>query len=329
MGGAATRLWFLAAFLVVLGLASLLLGARAGIGPADLAGLLQNPASADPDQIVLRDMRLPRTIGALLAGLCLGAAGALIQTLTRNPLADPGLLGVNAGAAVGIVLAVWLAVPLPAGMAWLPALAGAFAVLAVIWLIGSVLPSPLTLILAGAAITAILSAALRGLILLDPWALDTYRTWIVGSFDQVTRDTVWRATPLALSGLGLGLVSARQLDIVSLGDDTARSLGADPTRTWLSTLVAIGLLTAASVLIAGPLAFVGLVAPHLARTFEAQTTRTFVLFAGCCGAGLVLSADILGRILIPGLVIEAGLLVTLIGGSFLIWTIRQMAERTR
>lgn len=293
---------------------------------ADLAALLSPPAPEDADGIVVRAMRLPRTLAALGAGAALGAAGALIQTLTRNPLADPGLLGVNVGAGVGIVFTVWLLGPVSQVALIPPALIGALMVLALVWAIGAASRSPLTLILAGAALTAMLSAVLRGLILLDPLALDVYRDWALGAVDAARFEVITPAAPLLLLGLGLGLLAARRLDALALGDDLALTLGTDLARARALTLAATGILAASAVLAAGPLAFVGLIAPHLARMLRAESTRALMLSAAGCGAALVLAADLAGRIVAPGLAIEVGLGISLIGGMFLIWRVRRLAR---
>lgn len=313
------------AVLLVLALASLLLGARGGVGPGDLLSLIRPPAPDDAAGIVVRELRLPRMLGAVFAGGALGAAGALIQGLTRNPLADPGLLGINAGAALAIVGTVWLGGP-SGGASVLPAMVGAFAAAGIVWAIGSASRGVLTLILAGAALTAILSGALRAIVLIDAYALDAFRYWTVGAFDGVRMATLLPALPLVAVGAGLGALTARKIDAIGLGDDMARALGTSLAVTRMQGLAAVALLSAGAVLIAGPLAFVGLVAPHLARMTGASGTFSIMARAATMGAGLCLAADIAGRVILPGRVIEAGLGVTLIGGPFLIWLVRREAR---
>jgi len=315
--------------LVVLFLASLMLGARPGIQFSDLWALWPGHNADTAAEIVVRDLRLPRTLAGLLAGMALGSAGALIQTLTRNPIADPGLLGVNAGAALGIVLAIWLLGPMTPAARLAPAMFGAFTVLTLVWLIAAGARTPLTLILAGAAITGLAHAAVRGLILLDRASLDAYRDWSVGVLDQAEPNVIAASAWTVLPGLLLALTAARRLDSLALGDDMAAALGAGRAATRMLALAAIGLLSAAAVLVAGPIAFVGLVAPHLARPFAGQGTLSLMLGAGCLGAGLLLLADIAGRIVLPGLVVEPGLGVTIIGGAFLIALVRRQAGTAR
>ena len=311
------------ALLALLCLASLMLGARSGIDLADLAALFAAPDPSNAEAIVVRELRLPRTLGAVIAGGALGMAGALIQTLTRNPLTDPGLLGVNAGAALGIVTTVWIAGPLAQSALITPALAGAFAALGIVWTIGASSRSPLTLILAGTALTALLSAILRGMILSDRATLDVYRDWLVGVLDRADVTTVAIGFTLAAIGTAFAIPASRRLDTLALGSDLASALGTNLVAARFLTLAAIGILATAAVLVSGPLLFVGLVAPHLARAQGLQTTPALMVGSGAIGAILLLIADFAGRIIAPGLVIEAGLGVTLIGGVFLIWIVRR------
>ena len=310
--------------LLMLCVLSLLLGARSGVGLTDLSALIVAPEPNDASGIVVRDMRGPRTLGALIAGGALGVAGAVIQSLSRNPLADPGLLGVNAGAAFAIVLAVWVFGPLSASQLIYPALGGAACAAGIVWVIGSVTRSPVSLVLAGAALTAMLTAGLRGLVLLDPFALDALRVWAVGSVEAVRIADIRAAVPLCLVGLVMAALCARRLDAMILGDDLSIALGLDLRRTRILSLGATAALSGAAVIVAGPLAFVGLVAPHLARlTGNGGSTIPLLVASGAIGAALVLLADIAGRILFPGIAIAAGLGVTLIGGPFLIWLVRR------
>lgn len=320
------RFIFPAAALILLALGSLLIGARSGIGPSDVQAWLAGTAPDDAASIVLGQMRLPRTLTAILAGGTLGLAGALIQGLSRNPLADPGLLGINAGAAFAMVATVWWLGPMAPALLLFPALCGAALAALTVSSIATLSTSPVTLILAGAALTALLSAALRGLILLDPYALEVYRHWAVGAVDRADLATLHTAGLVALAGVVLSLSVARWLDVLALGADMAQSLGAGVVRIRLVGLTAVALLCAAAVMVAGPIAFVGLLAPHLARLTGAGGMLSQMLRAALFGAGLLLIADILGRVIVPGVAIEAGLGVTVIGGPFLIWLVRRQAE---
>lgn len=309
--------------LIALCFASLLFGARPDVGFADLSILWSSAPPIDANAIVVQDIRLPRTLGGMIAGCCLGIAGALMQTLTRNPLADPGLLGVNAGAGVAIVLSVWISGPVSQSALVLPALLGAFSVLLVVWAFGAFSSSPLTLILAGAALTALLSAVLRAILLLDYFVMETYRDWTIGVLDHVDFEVLKVASSLGFFGLIFAFIAARRLDSLALGDDLASALGTNLTTARIATLLGAGILATSAVLIAGPLVFVGLVAPHMARSLSLQSGLSLMSYAGIIGACLVLAADTMGRLIAPGFVIEAGLGVTLIGGIFLIYIVRR------
>ncbi|WP_421086430.1 FecCD family ABC transporter permease [Pseudosulfitobacter pseudonitzschiae] len=312
--------------MLLLCLASLLFGARPDVGLPELGLWLRGANPKDAATIVLHEMRLPRTLVAVLAGGALGVAGTTIQALARNPLADPGLLGLNAGAAFAIVVTVYVLGPLPAVALAVPAAVGAGIAALCVTSIGAMSSNPVTLVLAGAALTALLNAALRGLILLDPLALDAYRHWALGAVDQTGFATLAVGACCALTGLALALLVARWLDVLALGSDTALALGARVGRIRLAGLLATTLLSAAAVMVAGPIAFIGLLAPHMARMTGAARNSAIMMRAGICGAALLLVADIAGRLVFPGLVIEAGLGVTLIGGPAMVWLVRRQAQ---
>lgn len=309
-------------------LAALLYGARGLADPRSLAALFGAAGPGSVDAIVLTGLRLPRLVAALVAGGALGIAGAVIQALSRNPLADPGLLGVNSGAGFAIVLTVWALGPQPPAWLVLPGLIGATLAVSLVWILANRLAHPMTLILGGVAITAVLGAGTRALILSDSLALDGFRHWAVGSVANVEAAAILVSGLIAALGLALALLSARNLDALALGEDMARALGASLNATRTLALAATALLSTAAVVVAGPLVFVGLIAPHIARLCGAQSTLGLLLHAGICGAGLVIAADLAGRSLFPGIVIQAGLGVALLGGPLLIWLVRQDARDT-
>lgn len=318
-----TRTWVLYPAVLFLCLAALLYGARGPLDPRSLTALFDVAQADRVDVIVLTQLRLPRLLAALLAGGALGSAGAVLQSLSRNPLADPGILGVNAGAAFAIVLTIWMLGPQPSAWLSVPALVGAGAAALVVWTLAMRIAHPMTLILGGVAITAVLGAGVRALVLSDRAALDGFRQWAVGSVALVEPSTLLVAALLTGLGLALALLAARNLDALALGEDMARALGASLTATRALSLAAVALLSAAAVVVAGPLVFVGLIAPHIARFLGVQSTVGLIVHAGLCGAGLVIAADLLGRSLFPGVVIQAGLGVALLGGPVLIWLVRR------
>lgn len=299
--------------------AGVVIGAAGTINPSALFAAGDSAAA-----IILQEMRLPRTVAALLAGGSLGTAGAVIQLLTRNPLAEPGLLGINAGAALALVGTVWWLGPLTGVAMVLPALAGSLTVAGLILLLTLRVGTGVGLVLGGAALAGIAAALLRAMILLDPFALDAWRDWIVGSVAAVSSQALLAGGVLVLGGAVLTTVTARRVDALSMGEDAARALGTSVARSRVMALGAVALLSAGAVIVAGPLIFVGLVAPQLARPLSDGSAGPLTLASALCGASLVLGADILGRIAIPGLVIPVGLGVALIGGPMAVW---QVARR--
>ncbi|WP_176473929.1 FecCD family ABC transporter permease [Actibacterium ureilyticum] len=303
------------ALLAMLVIASLL------IGPGGLVVPFVAPTGREATDALLLQIRIPRTLAALLSGIALGAAGAVIQGLTRNRLADPGLLGVNSGAALALVaMVVWLG-PLPAGARVVPVLAGAGLVSGAIVLLGLRAGTGLGLILGGAALAGMMGAGLRALVLLDPLVLEAWRRWIVGSVDRVAPDALWAGGALFLPGAVLAAMCLRQLDALATGDDMARALGTRVVRVRVHAMTAVALLSASAVIVAGPLLFVGLVAPQMARLRGAANHAEQTVLAALIGGALVVGADILGRVAIPGIAIPVGLSIALIGGPALIWQV--------
>jgi iron complex transport system permease protein len=298
------------------------------VTPRDVIDAFTAYDAFNADHIVIREMRLPRMLGALVTGLALGMAGALMQGLTRNPLADPGLLGINAGAAVGVVFCLMLlGLSDPSRFIW-AALAGACLTALLVHGLGRLgrQSGPARLLLAGAAISAFLLAIIRAVLILSQQALDVYRIWVIGGFDNVTLSALASLSPFFLLGGVLALLAAAGLDILALGEDTARSLGLKVGVTQAVVLVAIVLLCAASVSLAGPIAFVGLLVPHLARRIVGPAMLPLILTSGWLGAVLLMLADLIGRLAIFGGNMQAGVIVAFIGGPFLIWAIRRKPE---
>lgn len=313
-----------AGLLGVLALTSLAVGSRTL--PLDVVWHeLWNTTGSEYGAIV-RGLRLDRTIVGLSVGAAVGLAGALMQALTRNPLADPGLLGINAGAAAAVVAAVTLLdLTSPATYVWFGFGGAALAAVAV-YLLGSggrAGATPVRLALAGAAITAVLTAFVNGIILLDQKAFDAYRHWIVGSVAQRDLDVLGHTAVFLVVGAVLGLLLARSLNALALGDDHGRALGVSLGRTRFGVAVAITLLCGAATAVAGPLAFVGLVAPHLARALVGPDQRWLLPLSTLLGAIVVVLADILGRMVARPAEIQAGLMVAVVGAPVFIWLVRR------
>ncbi|EPE3189304.1 Fe(3+)-siderophore ABC transporter permease [Cronobacter sakazakii] len=279
----------------------------------------------EADCTIVLDARLPRTLAGIVAGLSLGLAGALMQTLTRNPLADPGLLGVNAGASFAIVLgaALWgVSDPLPVLAL---ALCGALAATLIVAFTGSAgggQLSPVRLTLAGVALAAVLEGLSGGLALLNPTVYDQLRFWQAGSLDIRTLTTLKAIAPLVLLGAVIALLLGRALNSLSMGADTATALGSRVARTQVLGLVAITLLCASATAVVGPIAFIGLMMPHLARWLVGADHRWSLPVTLLATPSLLLLADIIGRLVVPG-ELRVSVVSAFIGAPALIYLVRQ------
>jgi len=305
-------------------LLSLAVGSAA-LPTADVVRVLLD-ADASETSAIVRELRLPRTVLALVVGAALGLAGAQLQGLTRNPLADPGLLGVSAGAALAVVsTGTVLGVGGATGQAW-AALLGALLATAAVWLLAGASgrpTSPLPLLLAGVAVTALLSSLTTVLVLLDADTLDEYRFWAVGSVAGRDLGLLVPVLPFLLVGAVLAAVGARTLDLVALGEDLATGLGARLARGRAGVVLSSTLLTAAAVAVAGPLVFVGLVVPHLARALVGPGHRWSLPLAAVLGAALLVVSDVLGRVVARPAEVQVGIVTALVGAPFLVALVRR------
>lgn len=273
------------------------------------------------DHLRIQHERIPRTLIAILTGCALGVAGTLMQALTRNPLADPGILGINAGAAVGIVIAIaWLAISHVAGYIGFGVIGAAVAGVAVSLLGGARQGiDPVRLVLAGAALTFVLLALTQIIIInADESVFDQFRHWAAGSLRGRRAEVLLPVTLLVVPGLLIALTIARALDAMALGSDLGRSLGARPALVWALSAVAIVLLAGAATAAAGPISFIGLTAPHLARFIVGPDHRRVIPWAMGLSAILMLAADCLGRVIAHPDEIGVGIMVALIGGPFFV-----------
>jgi len=275
---------------------------------------------------VVTDVRVPRTLLGLLVGVALGLAGGLMQALTRNPLADPGLLGVNAGSAAAIVTAIGLlGITSPSGYVWFAFIGAALASVLVfaIGAMGRGGATPVRLALAGTAITAAFIAYVYAITLSDPILLQRYNQWAVGSFSGRGSTEVDLALPFIVAGAVITFALARTLNAMALGDDSARSLGAHAGRARLAGAGAITLLAGAATAAAGPIAFVGLTVPHVARAIAGTDQRWVLAYSAVLGAALVLFADVLGRVLARPSEIQVGIVLAFVGVPIFITVVRR------
>jgi iron complex transport system permease protein len=274
---------------------------------------------------IVHGLRVPRTVLAIAVGAALGVAGALMQGHTRNPLADPGLLGVSAGAAFAVVVGIYLFdVTSASGYAWF-ALAGAGLAATAVFVIGSSRggPSPVSLVLAGVAVTALLDVFTQAIVLRSADTLNAYRFWAVGSVAGREIEVFWQVLPFLLAGLLLAGIGSSTLNLLQLGDDVARSLGLHPMRQKVIGVAAVMLLTGAATAACGPIAFVGLVVPHVARWLCGVDYRWVIPYSGLVGALLLLVADMIGRVVVRPGELQVGIVMALIGGPVLIVLVRR------
>ncbi len=318
------QLALLMAVLVACCLASIAVGAKA-IPLEGVWHALFTPTGTE-DDIVVRSLRVPRTILGVLAGGALGLAGALIQGHTRNPLADPGLLGVSNGAAFFVVIGIYVfGVTSLYGYVWF-AFAGALAASVAVFLLGSVGrggPTPVTLALAGAAVSALLAALTSAVVLIDVQTLDAYRFWAVGSLAGREIEIAGEVQWFLAGGAAMGLASAPALNALALGDDVARSLGHSVRRTRTQGVIAVTLLAGGATAACGPIAFVGLVVPHIVRSFTGPDYRWLLPASALAGSALILLADVIGRVVVRPGELQVGIVLALIGGPFFVWLVRR------
>ena len=302
----------------------LALGSRP-LGAGEVLSALLGREAGDASIIVL-EQRLPRTLLGLLVGAALGVGGAVAQTLTRNPLADPGLLGVSAGAALAIVGGAFLLGVTDLGPQLLLAVAGATLAGGTVLLLGSraaVARTPQGLALVGVALSAVLGSVASTVVLLDAQTLDEYRFWLVGSLAGRGADTLAAVSAPVVAGAVLAWLSVRSLDALALGDDSAEALGVRVRRTRLTAGAAVVVLTGAAVAAAGPLAFLGLAVPHAARALTGPRTGWLLACSAGLGAALLVVADVIGRVVIRPNELPAGVVLALVGAPLALVLLRR------
>jgi iron complex transport system permease protein len=289
------------------------------IGPGEVYHALANFGGSDTERVV-RYLRVPRTGAGLLVGVALGLSGGLMQGVSRNPLADPGILGVNAGAAVAVVGATGLlGVHNLTEYVWF-AMAGAAVATVVVYLIGGV--GPVKLALAGAAISALLGSITSAATLLDLSTLNEYRFWVVGSLSLATGSIVTQAVPFIAAGIVLALALGRALNQLALGDDLAQSLGTRMVMVRVLAGVAVVVLAGTATAIAGPIGFVGLAVPHVARRFVGPDYRRLLPWSMVLAPTVLLLADVLGRIVVRPAELQVGIVTAVIGAPLFIALVR-------
>jgi iron complex transport system permease protein len=282
------------------------------------------------DHLIIRTMRLPRSLIAMLVGAALAVAGALLQGLTRNPLADPAILGLESGASLAVVVAVFLfgasSLSAYAGFAFLGT--GVTAVL--VYLLASLGRgglTPLNLTIVGAALTYLAASLTTAILILSQRTLDEIRFWLAGSVAGRDFTLFFQVLPYIVVGFAVAFALGRQITILNLGDDVAKSLG--QRTAWVKVTAALGvvLLVGSSVALAGPIVFIGLVVPHIVRFFIGVDYRWILPYAAVVGAILLLVGDIAARLLIAPQELPVGVMTALVGAPFFIYLARSQVKR--
>lgn len=299
------------------------------VSASDVWRALTAPDGSMTDLVIL-DLRIPRTVAALVVGVGLGVSGALIQALTRNPLGDPGILGVDAGATLFVAIGVVLGASTP--VQYLPfAFAGALVVTALVYVIGSAGrggADPIRLTLAGVALAAVLTGITTAMMLLDPVTFVKLRGWNAGSFVERGFDVILPALPFIVAGVVIALFCARSLNAVALGDDLASALGTRLTRTRVLSVVAITLLAGAATAIAGPIGFVGLMVPHISRWVVGPDQRWIIAYSILIAPTVLLISDVIGRVILWPSDVPVGIVTAFVGAPVLIHLVRRAKAST-
>jgi len=314
-------------FMLALSALSVAIGTRV-VGWSDIVSALGGRVETIGEAAVA--VRIPRTLLAALGGAALGLSGAIMQGITRNPLADPGILGVNMGASLAVVIGVaWFDMASASAYIW-TAIVGAGAAAIFVYTIGSIGrggPSPLKLSLAGAATSIAFSSLVIAVILPRNHIAGGIRSWQIGGVGGATFDRLSNVLPFLVVGFLVALLSARKLNSLALGDELAAGLGERVAVARAIAALGAVLLCGATTAVCGPIGFVGLVVPHVVRLLAGVDHRWLLPFSALGGACLLLTADVFGRIIARPAEIDVGIITALIGAPFFIWIVRRQKVR--
>ncbi len=282
------------------------------------------------DRLIIQTVRLPRSLVAILVGSALAVSGALMQGLTRNPLADPGILGIESGAAVAVVVATFLFGSPSLDVYTIVAFLGAGATAILVYFLGSLGrggATPLNLTVAGAALTALISSITTATLIVSQRTLEEIRFWLAGSLAGRDMDMFFQALPFVLTGLIIAFALGRQITTMSLGEDVAKGLGQQTALVKIATAMSVVLLAGSSVAIAGPIGFIGLVVPHMVRFYIKADYRWILPYCAVLGAILLLIADIGARVLLKPQELPVGVMTALVGAPFFVYLAKSKVKK--
>lgn len=281
------------------------------------------------EHLIITTVRLPRALIALIVGAALAVAGALMQGLTRNPLADPSILGISAGAALAVVATTFFLGDASAQLYIWVAFAGAAIAAISVYSLGSLGRSgmtPLKLVLAGAVLSYLLSALTTGMLILNQRTLDEVRFWLAGSVAG-NLDVFWQVLPYVLVGLGVAFGMGKQITALTLGEDVAQGLGLKTQSIKATAAAVVVLLAGSAVALAGPIGFIGLVIPHMVRFYVGVDYRWILPYVAVWGAMLLTLADLAARLVIKPRELPVGIMMAIIGAPFFVYLARAKVKR--
>ena len=311
---------------LVLAVASLAVGSRS-IPPGEVIAALHGAGEQDIHDIVW-NLRMPRTFLAYFAGAALAVAGVLAQSWTRNPLADPGFIGVTAGASFFVAIGTAIGIATSTGMRTTLALAGAGITTLLVLAVSRRFQDPLTLVLVGAGVSAALGSGAMIIGLYSTDVLDSMRRWTIGStFGRGPEDVAIAGIGLVI-GLACAAMAARPLDLLAMGEESSLALGGSPTTARVGAALSVVVLAGSATAATGPIAFVGFAIPHIVRRVVGPSVATMLLPSALLGGCAVLAADIIGRLIVGNSELEMSIVLAVVGAPFLIWGAHRGMGRT-
>lgn len=282
------------------------------------------------EHLVIQTVRLPRVLIAILVGSALAVSGALMQGLTRNPLADPGILGVESGAALAVVATIFIFGSSSLSVLTIVAFLGAGVTATLVYFLGSLGrggATPLNLTVAGAALTALISSLTTAVLIVSQRTLEEIRFWLAGSLAGRDSNMLLQALPFVMVGLVVAFALGRQITTMSLGEDVAKGLGQKTAWIKIITAVSVVLLAGSSVALAGPIGFIGLVVPHMVKFYIKADYRWILPYSAVLGAILLLVADIAARLLLKPQELPVGVMTALIGAPFFVYLAKSKVKK--